>query len=124
GYRPVSVLPVAAEPWRSVDQITAQAACAALGTDYDLMANREWMTIMRRAEQLGENWSGGAPGSGQLVQGQTDVGTVAGGISDPSDGYSDTGNTAADPPGMGWEQRRTLYVTPDVVLWDLPGHIQ
>ena len=110
-------------PWNQIDAVQARARCQALGPGYDLMANREWMTIARDAERVGANWSGGAPGAGRIVEGTTD-GSPAGGVSDPNDPWSDSGNSAADPPGMGWEQRRTLVLGTGEVIWDLPGNMQ
>lgn len=122
GYLPVSRLPVLAQPWRNVSEGVAQAACRALGPGYDLLANREWMTIARSAELIGANWSAGSPGDGRLVEGNTD-GTGSSQITDPGNGYSDTGNDAAQPPD-GWAQRRTLVIAGGRELWDVPGGLQ
>ena len=110
-------------PWRNATQVHAYAMCRSLGPGFDLMANREWMTVARDAELQGANWSGGAPGAGRLVEGNTDGSEVLS-VSDPNDEYSDTGNSAADAPGAGWEQRRTLHLGNGTVLWDLPGSMQ
>ena len=110
-------------PWRNASQLHAFGMCTALGANFDLMANREWMTIARDAELVGANWSGGEPGVGQLVVGNTDIEPVYA-VSDPDDAYSDTGNSAADPPGMGWEQRRTLALSNGSVIWDMSGNMQ
>ncbi len=124
GYLPVNPLPVLADPWRNVSQVVAQTACRGLGAGYDLISNREWMTIARGAELIGRNWSGGASGSGRLVEGHTDGSSVFEPISDPSDPYTGTGNDASQLPDVGWEQRRTLEYAPGLVIWDLPGHVQ
>lgn len=110
-------------PWVDVTATAAAAACAALGPSYALLANREWMTIARDAELVAANWSSGTPGTGRIVEGNTDD-TSATAISDPGDPYSDTGNSATDPPGAGWEQRRTLVLSTGAVVWDLPGNNQ
>jgi hypothetical protein len=110
-------------PWVQIDAVQAQLRCRSLGEGFDVMSNLEWMTIARRAELAGDNWSGGAPGAGRLVEGSTD-GSGSGGVTDPNDPYSDTGNSAGDPVGMGWEQRRTLALGDGVVIWDLAGNLQ
>jgi hypothetical protein len=118
-------LPVATShgiPWRNATAFDARAACQTLGAGFDVMSNREWMTIARDAELVGANWSGNAPGSGRLVEGNTD--SIVQAVSDPNDGYSDTGNSAAEPPGGGWEQRRTLVLSNGNVIWDMPGNMQ
>ncbi len=109
-------------PWRGIDAANAFAECAQLGAGYALMANAEWMTIARAAEVTGANWSGGEPYAGRLAEGHTDGAPIT--ITDPEDPYSDTGNSAADPPGMGWEQRRTIVLANGRSLWDLAGHMQ
>lgn len=110
-------------PWNQIDAIHAQERCRALGAGFDLMSNREWMTIAREVELVGTNWSGGAPGSGCLVEGNTD-GSPGGAVTDPSNPYSDTGNSELDPPGSGWEQRRTIQLASGDELWDMPGNVQ
>jgi hypothetical protein len=111
------------EPWVRLDTVNARAMCQAHGTGFDLMSNREWMTIARDAEAVGANWSGGAAGRGMVVQGHTD-GSGGGAVTDPGDPYSDTGNSAADPPGAGWEQRRTIVLGNGTWIWDMPGNVQ
>lgn len=110
-------------PWRGLDALAAYAACAQLGERYALMTNPEWMTIARAAELTADNWSGGAPYQGRLVEGASDDSPILG-IADPGDPYSDTGNTAEDPPDMGWEQRRTIVLPTGNTLWDLAAHLQ
>jgi hypothetical protein len=112
-------------PFRRMSQIQAQDKCRGIGADYDLISNPEWMTIARNAELVGENWSGGAAGIGRLVEGRTD-GEPASyfGVTVPDDPYSDTGNSAADPPGAGWEQRRTIFLDTGDALWDFSANVQ
>lgn len=110
-------------PWRTISASDAFAACRSIGTGYDLISNREWITIARNAEPIGANWSSGAPGTGRIVEGNTD-GEPESPITNPLDGYSDTNNSAADPPATGWEQRRTLVLSTGGLVWDLPGNVQ
>ena len=112
------------QPWRAVEVTQEQSRCQARGVGFDLMSNREWMTIARDAERVAENWSGCAPGSGRLIEGNTDGSLRYGSVSDLDDPYSDTGNSAADPPGAGWEQRRTVALSSGLVVWDLAGNVQ
>jgi hypothetical protein len=120
-HRAASV--AAGKPWRGLDALAAYGACADLGAGHTLMTNAEWMTIARAAERTGSNWSGGSPYAGVLVEGATDDFPVLG-ITDPENPYSDTGYSANDPPGAGWEQRRTIDLPDGRVLWDLPAHLQ
>ncbi|HEY5921601.1 MAG TPA: hypothetical protein VIV11_08015 [Kofleriaceae bacterium] len=123
GERTAVAVP-AGVPWRNATQLHALGMCRELGAGYDLMANREWMTIARDAELVGANWSGGAPGVGRVVEGNTDVTDTVFAVSDPTNSYSDTGNSAADPADTGWEQRRTLELSNGSVIWDVPGNMQ
>lgn len=118
-YVPVAIVPVTAQAWRSVSAVIAQGACRSLGAGYDLMSNREWMTIARIAELEPKNWFNDTVGDTRIVQGNIDnSGPLP--IVDPDDGYTGTGNNATEAPGAGWEERRTLVVGAEV-LWDVPG---
>lgn len=68
-------------PWTSVTQNAAISACDSIGGH--LMTNNEWMAIARDAEQVAENWTGGAVGSGMLKRGN--VGVVDDGSYDGGD---------------------------------------
>jgi hypothetical protein len=114
------------KPWRYMNAVVARDACRALGPEFDLISNPEWMTIARDAEGVGANWSGGAPGAGRIVEGCTDgaPGTIAATAGDGRDPYVNTNNSAADAPGSGWEQRRTVVLSTGGVVWDLAGNVQ
>ncbi len=125
-------LPVSAPagiPWRAVSARTAAAACEKIGPGFHLVANREWMAIARDVERVGANWSGGVPGAGRIAEGRTDGskgsdGLTYAAVTDPADPYSDTGDSAAEAPGSGEEQRRTLALRNDLVIWDFAGNVQ
>ena len=55
----------------------ARNHCSALGSNYHLITNEEWMTIARNLEQQPNNWTGGSVGSGKIKVGNT--GTSVGG---------------------------------------------
>ena len=66
-------------PWTRINQINAKAVSEAAG--YHLMTNWEWMAIARDIEQVAENWTGGAVGSGMIKRGNvgiTDAGSYDG----------------------------------------------
>ncbi len=46
-------------PIVKISQIAAIASCKALGTNYHLITNNEWMTIARNIESNSDNWSTG-----------------------------------------------------------------
>lgn len=121
-------------PWVSITQVNSRSTCSALNAlngvvnKYALISNEEWMTIARNIEQVHENWS---PISGIQTAG---LGVLARGHSDNSpsnslaastdnDPYSGTGNSSADAANAGWEQKRTLKLSNDEVIWDLAGNV-
>jgi hypothetical protein len=68
-------------PWTSISQLDAIQKSKDAG--YHLMTNWEWMAIARDIEQVPENWTGGAVGSGILKRGN--VGTTDDGSYDGAD---------------------------------------
>ena len=72
-------------PWTSISQLDAIQKSKDAG--YHLITNWEWMAIARDIEQVPENWTGGAVGSGILKRGNvgiTDAGSYNG--ADPETG--------------------------------------
>ncbi len=59
------------EPWVEITKENAQARCRALGPNYDLISNDEWMTLALQIESIPENWSSGVIGVGCLNAGNT-----------------------------------------------------
>lgn len=101
----------------------AQRACGNLGPGFALISNAEWMTIARDLELQPENWSGGKAGVGVFVRGHTDDSPRHPlNIENLDDPYDQTGNSARDKPGEGWEQRRTFVLSSGEVIWDFSGN--
>ncbi len=90
---------------------------------FRLISTNEWMTIARNVENVISNWSGGAVGSGQIPRGHSDStpGSVLT-ITDVNNSYNQTSNSALDAPGAGWEQKRTLTLSNNEVIWDFAGN--
>ena len=100
-------------PWTSISQENAQAECSNLGSShYDLISNREWLTIAHSIESTPSNWSGNAVGSGMIPRGNSN-GT---GVLAITDGLE-------QPVGSGWEQKRTHTLFNGSVIWDLAGNV-
>jgi hypothetical protein len=110
-------------PWVSIDQPDAKQACTALGTNYDLISNPEWMAIARDIEGEKRNWSSSTVGLGMLPRGHSD-GTPAAllNVTTTFDSYNGTGNTPFEAVGSGWEQKRTHRLSNNEVLWDFSGN--
>lgn len=107
-------------PWTSIDRPTAKTECTDLGADYDLISNREWMSIAYLAEMRPENWSGDEVANGNMIQGHSDLNpNNVLGVGDVSDDYDGTG----DDESGNWEQRRTLVLSDSDKIWDLAGNV-
>lgn len=117
-------------PWVSIvfsDMLTRCQDLNALNSvtnRYDLISNPEWMTMIRNAELVDENWSpvNGVQkaGVGILAKGHTDgVPSSALAAGEDSDPYSGTNNSATS----GWEQRRTHVLSNGEIVWDLAGNV-
>ena len=127
-------------PWAGRNHIQAKTACLRLDpfyntteadpsnpsnpSHYDLISNREWLTIAHNVELTPSNWK-----SGKLPRGNSD-GTGVLAIVDllPSpetgfDPYSGTGNNSGQAVGSGWEQKRTYTLNNGSVVWDLAGNL-
>jgi len=93
----------------------AVSYCSALGANYHLITNNEWMAIARSIEGVANNWS-----SGNINRGHSDNSPAA--------------LLAADEDGQGcanteqlcttnWdEQKRTHLLSNGEVIWDLAGN--
>jgi len=108
-------------PWVSITQTNAKSACAAMGAQYHLITNAEWMTIARSIEATTTNWSTGTVSSGSLNRGHSDnvpPNTLAAAAdSDPCSGTGDTCSAT-----VHHVQRRTHALANGQVIWDFAGN--
>ncbi len=108
------------EPIAYISQEQAGLACSLLGDGYKLINRSEWVTIGREIENIAYNWDSGQVYSGKLYTGHSDRGpSYALPVSDVDDGYVGTGNSALS----GIDQRRTLKLRSDELIWDLSGNL-
>jgi formylglycine-generating enzyme required for sulfatase activity len=112
----------AGKPWTVVTRDEAAAACARIpsGTHrFSLISNNEWQAIARDAESVAGNWRDDKVGQGYLTMGHADGNPFqmleAAGDDKP---YFGTNNSWR----IGWEQRRTLFLSNGEVIWDLSGN--
>ncbi len=96
-------------PIAGVTHAEAKAICASLGAH--LITNQEWMTIARNVEQVTQNWSGGAVGSGCLFQGNV--------------GKNSNCSYNGDDPekGIGRNPKAKLKLSNGEEIWDLSGNV-
>lgn len=109
-YIPVSV--PEARPWVGLSLYDPEGydikdACESV--DAKLMSNAQWMTIARNIEAIGENWTGGTPGKGSLIQGN-------------SFAPLEEGPLPAENEGKG-KEKRVFELTNGEVIWDLSGNV-
>jgi len=108
-------------PWVSITQTDAKTACSAMGAQYHLLTNAEWMTIARSIEATAANWSTGTVSSGSLNRGHSDnvpPNTLAAGTDDsPCTGTGDTCSTT-----LHHVQRRTHVLANGQTIWDFAGN--
>ncbi len=120
----VATSQAASSPWVSITQTSAKTTCTALGSNYDLISNPEWMTIAQNIENVTSNWSSGIVGTGMIPRGHTDNSPGnALAVTDTNDTYIGTGNNSGQAAGSGWEQKRTLTLSNGSVIWDFPGNV-
>lgn len=111
--------------WNNIQLGPAKTNCMNLSASngsFDLISNREWLTIAYNIEQVDSNWSGGSVGNGEIARGHSDrvwsTHSVLA-VTDESDPYNGTGNSSTS----GWNQKRTHTLSNGEVIWDLAGNI-
>jgi hypothetical protein len=115
-------------PWVSITQTSAISTCAALGAEYHLMTNPEWMTIAANAAAQNSNWSGGTVGLGQLYRGHSDNSPNFACAASSNDllAWVETDCTAKGTGGGENDeatQRRTHTLSNGQVIWDMAGNV-
>jgi hypothetical protein len=73
---------------------------------------------------VAENWSGAVVGSGMMARGHSD-GTPPMILENSTDDnpFFGTGNNVNQPPGSGWEQKRTKLLNNGEIVWDVGGNV-
>jgi hypothetical protein len=112
-------------PWMNISQTASIAACRALGPNYDLISNTEWLTIATNIAQVGSNWSAGTVGAGTLNRGHSDANPnmACAASSDDSLAWVQTDCTPKGSTGDAWNQKRTHTLSTGSVIWDLAGNL-
>ncbi len=98
-------------PWNNISMVNAKAACQAIGANYDLISNEEWMTIARNIESYGANWNSGIVGEGCLSRGNSGADNICGYFYDDVD-Y-----------GTSRDFRAQFYLNNGESLWDFAGNL-
>jgi hypothetical protein len=112
-------------PWSGLSRDTALATCRALGRDYDLISNAQWIQLGHEIESEASNWSAGSVAQGRLNRGHSEGSPseplAAGDDSNPCFGITgDVAGCAAD----SWHVlKRTHRLGSGEVVWDLSGNL-
>lgn len=121
----IPVSTASGSPWANITYTDALAYSQTACDGCHLMKNNEWMTIATNVMSVNSNW---CDPSGTCTTQQVGNGFIFSGhndalpnnpltVSNPNDGYSDTGSTSFD------KQRRTLKLTTGEEIWDLSGNV-
>ncbi|MDE2144860.1 MAG: hypothetical protein KGJ01_02755 [Patescibacteria group bacterium] len=103
-------------PIANIDHTDAVTYCGDIGAH--LIRNDEYMTIADNISGVSSNWSGGSVGNGYLYSGHND--------NVPADALqASTDDTQAYyvETNQGGNQRRTLTLSNNNVIWDLAGNV-
>ena len=103
-------------PITDITHTDALSYCSSIGAH--LMTNDEWMTIADNVAGVSSNWSGGSVGNGYIYSGHND-GVPSNALeasSNDNSGYYGETNT-------GGNQRRTLTLANNQVIWDIAGNV-
>jgi hypothetical protein len=121
---------LSSQPWGNITGNQAFAKCAAFSAngfagEFALISNPEWMTIARNLELKDDNWSSGTAGTGKLYKGHTDSSpnSSIAASADDTQGYHLTGNSSSQALGSGLEQKRTMVLSNDYIIWDFAGNL-
>jgi hypothetical protein len=108
-------------PWVNIDQTTATSNSMNVAncTGCHLITEFEWLTIAQNVLTVPSNWNTGIVGSGYIYSGHSDgvPDNALGADSNDSNGYYGTGNVAFS------NQRRTLTLSNNQIIWDLAANI-
>jgi len=130
-------------PLTDISQTESETYCEALGDNYHLITNAEWMTIARNAEAQSSNWCtsvgsygvypcGNTPGTGMLASGHVDnvgeavYGNTSGALeasSDDSYGCYRTTTGATTCDATSGKQKRTHTLSNGEIIWDMSGNV-
>src|SRR5680860_750159 len=119
GGSSVPVSTAAGTPWVSISQTTAitNSQNVANCTGCHLITEAEYLTIAQNVLSVASNWNGGVVGNSYIYSGHNDnVPASALAVTNPADGYSDTGNVSGN-------QKRTLTLSNGEVIWDFAGNV-
>jgi formylglycine-generating enzyme required for sulfatase activity len=124
-------------PWVSLTWQQAKSNCEAIGADYHLITDNEWLTIAKNAENIATNWNSSVVGTGFMYLGHNDnnpANSLAADTND-SNGYYGTNDGVSSPGDNSYSnfpsndarayqgQKRTLTLSNGEVIWDLAGNV-
>jgi hypothetical protein len=116
GYIPVSTAD--AQPWTRITQGKAKEACQALGSQYHLPNNAEWMSVAREIESIGSNWSNGSVADGAINRGNSSNTPPASCAAHLENIITDCETVSTD-----FALKRTHTLATGAIIWDFAGNV-
>ena len=111
-------------PLAYISQTQSQTACESLGSNYHLITNEEWMTIVRNLERVNENWTSGEVGTGSLKMGNTGSCTVGSACyAGPDPDYTGAPTTVDGTSDRSETSTAKLKLTNNQYIWDFSGNV-
>lgn len=108
-------------PWVSVSQTDAMSAATAAGGH--LITEAEWMTIAADILSVKYNWSGGAVGSGYVLQGHVNNGPASP-LAASDDNFDwNYGINGGSGGASGTNSSRVLWLKSGEGIWDISGNV-
>ncbi|MCB9370349.1 hypothetical protein H6501_02000 [Candidatus Woesearchaeota archaeon] len=115
----VAISQAASTPWANITWNAAKTECENLGSGYHLMTEEERLTIAHNVEFVASNWNSSVVGTGFLYSGHNDGSPYTALVADTDDGNGYYGTTDS----AGSNQRRTLNLSNDEIIWDFAGNV-
>lgn len=122
------------QPWVNITQVNAKINSNKTCIGCHLISEEEWLTIAQNILNVDSNWSGGTVGNGHIFSGHNDNDPSKGLVASNNNekGYcgtiSDVLDSDNEPCGpiqtdIMNNQRRTLKLSNDEVIWDFAGNV-
>ena len=111
-------------PWVNISQNSAISVCEALGPDFFLISNQEWMSLGNNIINQNSNWTGELVGQGILVRGISSAGPSRSCAADADDQNAYINSSCeALPTDEDLHFRRTHKLSTMETIWDLAGNV-
>ena len=110
----------------NIPAMDAARACKALGVNYELIDNNQWVTLASELAGIPSNWTGGTIGAGMVYRGHSDNSRS---MACPSAGelntaYLEGSDCSEMTSDDDQSQRRYHTLSSGDVIWDISGNLR